>query len=64
VAGAAAGLSGSTQIGFGALVAPLVGAALDTTVWPLIAIMAVCALLSIASFGLVFLGQRKSTASP
>jgi len=53
VAGAAAGLSGSIQIGFGALVAPLIGATLDTTVWPLIAIMAVCALLALASFGLV-----------
>ena len=34
VAGAAAGLSGSLQIGFGALVAPLIGAMLSTTVWP------------------------------
>jgi DHA1 family bicyclomycin/chloramphenicol resistance-like MFS transporter len=60
VAGAAAGLSGSIQIGFGALVAPLIGATLDTTVWPLIAIMAVCALLAIASFGLVA-GHRRSS---
>jgi MFS transporter, DHA1 family, multidrug resistance protein len=52
-AGAAAGLSGSLQIGFGAMVAPLVGSALDMTVWPLIAIMAACALFSIASFALV-----------
>ena len=59
VAGAAAGLSGSLQIGFGALVAPAVGATLNSTVWPLIAIMAVCSLLAIASFGLVA-GQRKS----
>jgi DHA1 family bicyclomycin/chloramphenicol resistance-like MFS transporter len=58
VAGAAAGLSGSLQIGFGALVAPLIGATLSTTVWPLIAIMAVCALLAIASFGLIA-GQRR-----
>jgi MFS transporter, DHA1 family, multidrug resistance protein len=50
VAGAAAGLSGSLQIGFGALVAPLVGAMLGTTVWPLIIVMTVCALLAIASF--------------
>src|SRR5215212_6367531 len=53
VAGAAAGLSGSFQIGFGALVAPLIGATLDTTVWPLVTIMALCSLLAIASFGLV-----------
>ncbi len=59
VAGAAAGLSGSLQIGFGALVAPIVGAMLRTEVWPLIAIMAVCSLLAIASFGLVA-GPRKS----
>jgi DHA1 family bicyclomycin/chloramphenicol resistance-like MFS transporter len=59
VAGAAAGLSGSVQIGFGALVAPLIGTTLDTTAWPLITIMAACSLLAIASFGLVA-GQRKS----
>ena len=59
VAGAAAGLSGSLQIGFGALVAPLTGAALSTTVWPLIIIMAACALLAIASFGLIA-GQGKA----
>jgi DHA1 family bicyclomycin/chloramphenicol resistance-like MFS transporter len=62
VAGAAAGLSGSLQIGFGALVAPLIGATLHTTVWPLITIMAVCSLLAIASFGLIA-GWRKSPAS-
>jgi DHA1 family bicyclomycin/chloramphenicol resistance-like MFS transporter len=59
VAGAAAGLSGSVQIGLGALVAPLIGTTLDTTAWPLITIMAACSLLAIASFGLVA-GQRKS----
>jgi DHA1 family bicyclomycin/chloramphenicol resistance-like MFS transporter len=57
VAGAAAGLSGSVQIGFGALVAPLIGSTLDTTAWPLITIMAACSLLTLASFGLVA-GQR------
>jgi DHA1 family bicyclomycin/chloramphenicol resistance-like MFS transporter len=51
------------QIGFGALVAPLVGAALTTTVWPLIAIMAVCALLGIAAFGLVVI-SGKSVSAP
>ncbi|HLM39241.1 MAG TPA: multidrug effflux MFS transporter [Microvirga sp.] len=63
VAGAAAGLSGSLQIGFGALVAPLIGAMLSTTVWPLIAIMAACSLLAIASFGLIA-GQRKPASGP
>jgi DHA1 family bicyclomycin/chloramphenicol resistance-like MFS transporter len=53
VAGAAAGLSGSFQIGSGALVAPLIGATLETTVWPLITIMGLCSVLAIASFGLV-----------
>ncbi|HZH52840.1 MAG TPA: MFS transporter, partial [Microvirga sp.] len=58
VAGAAAGLSGSFQIGFGALVAPIVGAALETSVWPLIGIMAVNALLAAASLGLVARPRR------
>jgi MFS transporter, DHA1 family, multidrug resistance protein len=57
LAGAASGLSGSFQIGFGALVAPIVGAALGSTVWPLIAIMAICSCLAIISFALVA-GQR------
>jgi DHA1 family bicyclomycin/chloramphenicol resistance-like MFS transporter len=53
LAGAAAGLSGSFQIGFGALVAPIVGATLGSTVWPLIVIMTICSLLAIASLSLV-----------
>jgi DHA1 family bicyclomycin/chloramphenicol resistance-like MFS transporter len=57
LAGAASGLSGSFQIGFGALVAPIVGAALGSTVWPLIAIMTICSCLAIVSFALVA-GQR------
>jgi len=57
-AGAAAGLSGSFQIGFGALVAPIVGSLLSTTVWPLIAIMTVCSLLGLAAFGLVAVSSR------
>ncbi len=52
VAGAAAGLSGSFQMGFGAVVAPVVGALLKTTVWPMLAIMAACAVLALASFAL------------
>ena len=62
LAGAAAGLAGSLQIGFGALVAPFVGATLDTTVWPLITIMTVCSLLAAASLGLVA-GRRRSSPS-
>jgi MFS transporter, DHA1 family, multidrug resistance protein len=57
LAGAASGLTGSLQIGFGALVAPIVGAALGSTAWPLIAIMAICSCLAIVSFALVA-GQR------
>nr|WP_281400188.1 multidrug effflux MFS transporter [Microvirga zambiensis] len=57
LAGAASGLSGSFQIGFGALVAPVVGAALSSTVWPLIVIMTICSLLAFASLSLV-VGRR------
>jgi DHA1 family bicyclomycin/chloramphenicol resistance-like MFS transporter len=53
VAGSAAGLTGSLQIGFGAVVAPIVGASLDKTVWPLIAIVSVCTLAALLAFGLV-----------
>jgi DHA1 family bicyclomycin/chloramphenicol resistance-like MFS transporter len=63
VAGAAAGLSGSLQIGFGALVAPVVGATLSVTIWPLITIMAICALFALASFGLVADWHRASRAT-
>ncbi len=52
-AGAAAGLSGSFQIGSGAVIAPVVGATLGTTIWPLIIVMAAGSLFAIASFGLV-----------
>jgi DHA1 family bicyclomycin/chloramphenicol resistance-like MFS transporter len=63
LAGAASGLSGSLQIGFGALVAPVVGAALSSTVWPLIAIMTICSLLAIASLALVAGQRMPSTGS-
>ena len=62
LAGAASGLLGSLQIGFGALVAPIVGAALSSTPWPLIAIMATCSCLAIVSFTLVA-GQRTPAKS-
>jgi MFS transporter, DHA1 family, multidrug resistance protein len=63
VAGAAAGLSGSLQIGFGALVAPVVGATVGATVWPLITIMAICALLALVSFRLATDGRRACPAT-
>ena len=62
IAGAAAGLAGSLQMGSGALVAPLVGAMLDRTVWPLIAIMTACSLLAIVSLALV-VGRGTSSSS-
>ncbi len=61
VAGAAAGLSGSLQMAFGAAVAPVVGAALGATVWPLAGIMAACAALAIACF-VVGVGARPGRA--
>lgn len=52
-AGAAAGLSGAIQMGVAALVAPLVGALLTDSAWPMIAVMGVSATLSLLSFTLV-----------
>ncbi|MGC2856658.1 multidrug effflux MFS transporter [Novispirillum sp. DQ9] len=60
VAGAAAGLSGSIQIGFGALAAPVVGAVLDGSAWPMIAMMGAFSVLAIASFGLVGLNRKEA----
>lgn len=51
-AGAASGLIGSTQIGAGAIVAPLVGAMLTDSVWPLIAVMGISTVLSFITFRL------------
>jgi DHA1 family bicyclomycin/chloramphenicol resistance-like MFS transporter len=59
LAGAAAGLSGTLQIGSGALVAPLVGAMLGTTVWPLIPIMMASSVLAPASLALA--ASRRSS---
>jgi DHA1 family bicyclomycin/chloramphenicol resistance-like MFS transporter len=58
VAGAASGLTGSLQMGSGALAAPLIGAVLDTTIWPLIIVMAGFSMLAIAAFGLVARGSH------
>ncbi len=53
LSGAAAGLAGTFQIGFGALVSPLVGWLLADTVWPLVAIMGAGAVLAVASSVLI-----------
>jgi len=58
MAGTAAGLSGSLQMGCSALAAPLVGALMGGRVWPMVAIMAGAALLGLLSFGLVRHGRR------
>ncbi|RFA25804.1 hypothetical protein CAI21_18275 [Alkalilimnicola ehrlichii] len=50
IAGAASGLSGSVQMGFGALVAPLVGALLAASAWPMVIVMGACAVLALLAF--------------
>jgi DHA1 family bicyclomycin/chloramphenicol resistance-like MFS transporter len=59
VAGSAAGLTGSLQIGFGALVAPVIGAALETNVWPLIWVMGGCAVFALLALRLVTGGETR-----
>ena len=53
MAGAASGLAGSMQIGFGAVVAPVVGALVNTSAWPMIAVTGVCLLLTVFTIRLV-----------
>lgn len=53
MAGAASGLAGSMQIGFGAIVAPLVGALVNVSAWPMIIITGLCLLLSALTIRLV-----------
>ncbi|MFV2091863.1 MAG: MFS transporter, partial [Hyphomicrobiales bacterium] len=53
LAGAASGLSGFIQIGFGAVVSYLVGAMLTTTQTPLVVLFVVCGLASPLAFVLV-----------
>jgi len=57
MAGTAAGLSGCLQMGCGALAAPLVGALMGSSVWPMVVIMAGAAVLGLLSFALV--GRRR-----
>lgn len=47
VAGAASGLAGSIQIGFGAIAAPVVGALLDTTAWPMLIITGIASVMAL-----------------
>ncbi|MFC3340420.1 multidrug effflux MFS transporter [Paracandidimonas soli] len=53
VAGAASGLAGSIQIGFGAVVAPIVGALVTTSAWPMIVVTGLCTLMAMLSMQLV-----------
>ncbi|MGE4337046.1 MAG: multidrug effflux MFS transporter [Pigmentiphaga sp.] len=57
-AGAASGLAGSLQVGLGALIAPLVGAIMGSSVWPLVAVMMASAILA----AMVFRLTRRSTS--
>ena len=53
MAGAASGLAGSMQIGFGAIVAPLVGALVSTSAWPMIGVTGACLVLTVLTIRLV-----------
>ena len=53
IAGAASGLAGSLQIGFGAIVAPIVGAVVEVSAWPMLVVIAVCCLLAQLTLRLV-----------
>ncbi len=59
--GAAAGLAGSMQIGFGAAASYLVGLMLADSARPLVLLIVVCVALSLASH---VLGQRSSVRTP
>ncbi len=50
-AGAAAGLTGTLQIGAGAIVAPILGGLLHDSPWPLVWVMGVCAVLAAVAYG-------------
>ncbi|NYT22277.1 multidrug effflux MFS transporter [Alcaligenaceae bacterium] len=53
VAGAASGLAGSIQIGFGAVVAPIVGALVATSAWPMIVVTGLCTVMAMLTMRLV-----------
>ena len=63
LAGAAAGLAGTLQVGMGALVASAVGALLDRTAWPLAAAMLAGACLAVLSFALAPSVRAERTAA-
>lgn len=49
-AGAASGLTGSMQIGFGAIIAPGIGAMVENSAWPMLLAMLACALIARLTF--------------
>lgn len=53
VAGAASGLAGSIQIGFGAVVAPIVGAILGPSAWPMIVVTGCSTIMALLAMRLV-----------
>lgn len=53
MAGAASGLAGSLQIGFGAIVAPIVGALVSASAWPMILLTGACTVMALLSMRLV-----------
>lgn len=53
VAGAASGLAGSLQIGFGAVVAPIVGAVVGTSAWPMIMVTGFSTIMALLTMRLV-----------
>ena len=53
IAGAASGLAGSLQIGLGAITAPLVGALVSTSAWPMIITIGVCTVTAASTMTLV-----------
>lgn len=53
IAGAASGLAGSLQIGFGAVAAPVVGAVVSTSAWPMIVVTGICTVMAVVTLRLV-----------
>jgi len=60
IAGAASGLAGSLQIAFGALMTHLVASALGDSVWPMVAMMAICGVLTVVLFAVFLAGRPRS----
>lgn len=49
LAGAASGFAGSMQIGFGALLSPIVASLLDETIWPMLVIMGIASIAALVT---------------